>query len=171
MQLTSLFAPLLLALLQVLSGPPAHAPRYQAGDTLASYVGTWVGHTPTGEFTLVLEERKQFSFLNSPAVDVLLGRHAYVTPDGPVNESLSLPADKLVLMCSVDDNKPDGLSGTFYDDVNRRGVNIRLSFADAAKTQLVWAITGLREAWSLDPSKPILPGVSVPTSLVLTKVK
>ncbi len=42
---------------------------------------------------------------------------------------------------------------------------------DAAKTQLSWVISGMREAMSVDPAKPVLAGVSVPSSLVLIKVK
>ncbi|MGI4871896.1 MAG: hypothetical protein ACRYFX_12060 [Janthinobacterium lividum] len=171
MQLISLFAPLLLALLQFLPGPTVSTPRYQIEDKLAPYVGTWVGHTPASEFKLVLGERKNFHIANSTPVDIIIGRHSYVTKDGPVNESLSLPADKFVLSCLVDDDNPGGLFGSFEDRVNRKPVSIRLSFTNPAKTQLSWVIVREREAWSFDPAKPVLPGVSVPSSLVLTKVK
>ena len=171
MQLTSLFAPLLLVLLHLLPGPPARAPRYQTADPLAPYVGTWIGHTPTGEFTLVLEERKQFHVGNSNLGDLITGLHSYVTQSGPVNESLSLPANKIVLSCAADENNPGGLYGSSWDDVNRRRFRVKLSFANADKTKLLWLYAGQMEAWSLDPAKPVLPGLSVPTSLVLTKVK
>ena len=171
MQLISLFAPLLLALLQFLPGPTVSTPRYQIEDKLAPYVGTWVGRTPTGEFKLVLGERKNFHIANSTPVDIITGRHSYVTQGGPVNESLSLPAGEFALSCMIDDDKPAELFGSFEDRVNRKPVSIKLSFTNAAKTQLLWVIVREKEAWTLDPAKPILPGVSVPSNLVLTKVK
>ncbi|MGI4871897.1 MAG: hypothetical protein ACRYFX_12065 [Janthinobacterium lividum] len=171
MQLAPLFTTLLLTLLHYVPGPNASVPRYQTEDTLAPYVGTWVGHTPTGEFKLVLEERKQFHIGTSNLGDIIVGWHAYATQDGPVNESLSLPANKFVLICLVDDDNPGGIFGSFGDGVNRKSVNIRMSFTNAAKTQLSWVIVREKEAFSFDPAKPVLPGVSVPSKLILTKVK
>lgn len=171
MQLISLFAPLLLALLHLLSGPPTHAPRYQAGDTLAPYVGTWIGHTPKGEFKLVLEEYKQFHIDEYMKRDLIMGRYSYVTLDGSANESLSLPADRFSLSCFADEKNFGEVYGSFEDGVNRRSFYIKMSFTNAEKTQLAWRITGKQEAISLSSDKPTLPGVYVPASVVLTKVK
>lgn len=171
MQLNTLLTTLLLALLQVVLEPKVNAPRYQAEDTLAPYVGTWVGHTSTGEFKLVLEERKKYHISDAVSPDIITGRHSYVTQDGPVNESLSLPAGRFVLACFADNKNPGGVYGSFEDRVNRRNVDIKMSFTNTNKTQLSWVISGMREAMSVDPAKPVLPGVSVPSNLVLTKVE
>ena len=165
MQLTSLFSISLLALSHVL---PA---RSQAADTLAPYVGMWVGHTSTGEFKLVLEERKQIHVGDLNLGDWIMGQYSYVTQDGLVNESLSLPAGKFSLSCATDEDNSGKIHGSFIDVASHRRFDIKMSFTNAERTQLTWSITGRQEYISLGPAKPVLTGVSVPTYVILTKVK
>ena len=171
MQLTTLLTTLLLSLLQFLPGVELGNPRYQGKDNLADYIGTWVGHTSTGEFKIVLAERKNHRFWDGTVANLITGRHSYVTNSGVKNESLSKPADEYVLSGMPDRNNPEYVFATFRDEVNHKSTQIRLSFVGNDKTRLSWVMLRENETMNTDPTIKVLPGVSVPTSLLLTKVE
>jgi hypothetical protein len=139
------------------------------------YAGTWIGHTATSEFKLVLEERKNYRLPNGRDYDIIVGRHSFITKGSDLrNESLSNSPSKFALLGMLDSRFPGQLSAGFTDDVNYKSVNVRLSFVDDSKTKLLWHVTSENEVIISKLSKPgakLIPGISVPTTLTLEKVK
>lgn len=152
--------------------PEASRPTQMKQISTADYAGTWVGRTATSEFKLVLEERKNYRLPNNLYYDVIIGRHSFVTKGSTLkNESLSKSSDSFVLFGMFDSRFPGQLSAVFHDDVNHKSVNVRVSFVAGNKNKILWQVTGENEVIITKPGVKFLPGISVPTSFTLEKVK
>ena len=172
MQVTTLLAAFFVTLLQLL-GPLNNRPvRQPEPASLPDYVGTWVGHTPTGEFKLVLQELKSHPMPDGNKYDFIVGRHSYTTTESSVrSESLSMPSGDYALSALPYYEDRQKLFATFSDNVNHKSFQVLLSFVNGDKTKLSWEILRQNETWVFDAALRPLPGASVPTSVVLTKVE
>ena len=137
----------------------------------ADYVGTWVGHSATGEFKLVLEERKNYRMVNNRDYDIIVGWPYFTAKGSTHNESLPKSAGSSILVGMFDSRFPGQLSAGFQDEINHKSVDVKLSFADASRSKILWQVIGENEYVITKPGAKFLPGLSVPTSSILEKVK
>jgi hypothetical protein len=172
MQLISLLVTWLAYVAFPILSTEAHLLTQSEPISTADYAGIWVGHTETGEFKLLLEEHKNYLMPNGLGYDIIIGRPSYTYKGSNLkNESSSKSGNKSILSGGIDSRFPGQLSGVFHDDVNHKSVNVRLSFIDSSRNKILWRVTGENEVIITKPGDKFLPGISVPNTIVLEKVK
>lgn len=172
MQLTSLLTVLLLAITQFSPFKTNSQKLDSTSLKLSDFAGTWVGHTSTGEFKLVLEERKNYPLPTGQTYDVIVGRHSYqVQGATSKNESLSKSTDKFILIGGFDRKHTGQLFVVFTDEVNHKVFHVKLAFTDEHKTKLLWQVIEATETVTINSQNTPSPGVSVPSSIALKKAQ
>jgi len=136
--------------------------------SIADYVGTWVAHTPKGDFKLILTERKNVRLPNGQIYNIIVGRHFYLDSR---NESLSKSEDNFVLVGIPGLSKTNELPMTFTDEVNHKTAEVNLSFDRDNLQKMHWKVVRENEAHTIDPAKKVLLGISVPTDIILERAK
>ena len=153
-------------------------PLYQDPTQVASYVGTWIGITASGTFKVTMKEKKNFS-LPTPEGrkmhDAIVGRHSYVVSNSnKKNESFLKPEDEYGFFGVPSLSKNGIMKILFKDDVNNKSIIMDLSFVPGSTKEIHWKLAEVLEGTNTNrfdnPNAHSLPGVSVPTDIILRKV-
>ena len=140
---------------------------------ITDYVGTWVGSTADGDLKIILEEKAVP--LVGEMYNAIIGRHAYTSKrsnkSSIKNESLSNPEGEFALFGVPDSKNNNVLPMIFRDEVNGKSILIELSFISEGKKKIHWQLKQVFEVVKISKNQVVLPGISVPTDIILKKAE
>ncbi len=156
---------------------PPPSGSYRQDTALNKFVGTWQWVSGTDTVTIVFQKQKMY--YPSPAnyyVDALVGWHKY-TKSGKLIESYlghsNTPFDQYSTFIG-NSNATNSLSVTLFsqDFLNHKGGEVYLTLVPNKTTQGQWNLhnkEGIKV--SLPGQPPFITGFTLPTSMVMTKIK
>jgi hypothetical protein len=134
-------------------------------------LGTWEWHSGLETFRLVLQREAHFKTPDGKVYNVILGTHKYIKNNIITENSIE--------MSGVDGNPAFTLFGSptssnklvmsFHDQTKNKQGKVLLELVSGKSDKMHWRLFPPSETVSIN--KPIPTGYTVPTTLVLTRVR
>ena len=129
------------------------------------FLGTWEAHDNGETFQIILVNKPNYKGLDGKLYNVILGKHTYNRGARVIEQSLTSQDYPLFGVPTTSNVLQLG-----YQDLTlkKRG---RVTLTLLPNNQLRWQLTNSAETITINRANPIKPGFTVPTDILLRRIK
>jgi len=142
---------------------------YVTDSGIDKFIGIWEWKSKNETFRVVLEKEEKFYFQKLDIyMDLLVVRHLYQKNGQTIEDNLSVPFLKASNGGSLDDQS---VNINFKDISKSKNGRAKLKLLEGRTDEAIWTLTP-KETIIVDRKSPAPgPGFSVPTDVILKKIK